>query len=368
MTSPALEVRRDPTPDAMADPAPLDLAALDAAYVSPTYLRTPLREFLLTTDRGLYWLRAPAGIGKTLFVRGIIARRPGRSPTILEGIDSTISSDIRSIGIHVQGALTPRALVAALKDAVTAEFGVALAEGSGTEPTQADVLALLGAAREHVTTTGAKRLLVAIDGLEAVEDQDAIAILPAAAAMPPGVVLLLTSRPAADWRQGLFEATTAQVGSGAMVRDVGYGDEVYTDMLRGYFKNQIRPLMRSRAIAHLTHLLETKAAFERGGRDNRLTNDPVLRDALKDDWKKLTNKHPRYSGIQLPVVPLLAMLDQFDQLWADLMDRAERRFDGVSSIIGALVAGSLQVEEVAGLPGGPDLLARLGALRARPTS
>ncbi|MFG1373712.1 hypothetical protein V5F32_16175 [Xanthobacter oligotrophicus] len=361
MTSPALEVRCDPTPDVTADPAPLDFAALDAAYVSPTYLRTPLREFLLTTDRGLYWLRAPAGIGKTLFVRGIIARRPGRSPGVLEGIDSTISSDIRAIGIHVQGALTPRALVAALKDAVTAEFGVALAEGSGVEPTQTDILALLGAARDHVTTTGAKRLLVAIDGLEEIGDRDTIAILPAAAALPPGVVLLLTSRPAADWPQGLFEATTTQVGGG-VAREIGYDDTVYTDMLHGYFKNQIRPLMRSRAIAHLTHLLETKAAFERGGRDNRLTNDPMLRDALKDDWKKLTNKYPRYSGIQLPVVPLVEMLDQFDQLWVDLIDRADRRFDGVSAILRALAGGSLQVEEVAGLPQGPDLRARLGTL------
>ncbi|MDI4656405.1 hypothetical protein [Xanthobacter autotrophicus] len=356
MTSPALEVRCDPTPDL----APLDCAALDAAYVSPTYLRTPLREFLLTTDRGLYWLRAPAGIGKTLFVRGIIARRPGRDPAVLEGIDSTISSDIKAIGVHVRGPLTPQALVAALKDAVTAEFGVVLAEGSDAEPTQADVLALLGAAREHVTTTGAKRLLVAIDGLEQIGGESAIAVLPAAAAMPAGVVLLLTSRPAADWPQGLFEATAAQVGGGAVLRDIGYEDGVYTDMLRGYFKNQIRPLMRSRAVAHLTHLLETKASFERGGRDNRLTNDPVLRDALKDDWKKLTNKHPRYSGIQLPVVPLAGLLDQFDQLWVDLIDRADRRFDDLSAMIRALSAGSLQVEEVAGLPKGADLRARLG--------
>ncbi|MFG1348054.1 hypothetical protein [Xanthobacter autotrophicus] len=362
MTSLAPEVRCDPTPDVRPDFAPLDYPALDAAYVSPTYLRTPLREFLLTTDRGLYWLRAPAGIGKTLFVRGIIARRPGRDPAVLEGIDSTIASDIKAIGIHVQGPLTPQALAAALRDAVTAEFGVVLAEGSGAEPTQADVLALLGAAREHVTTTGAKRLLVAIDGLDMIGDAGAIAVLPAAAAMPPGVVLLLTSRPAAEWPQDVFAATAAQVGGGAVVRDVGYEDSVYTDMLRGYFKNQIRPLMRSRAVAHLTHLLETKASFERGGRDNRLTNDPVLRDALKDDWKKLTNKYPRYSGIQLPVVPLAELLDQFDQLWVDLMDRSDHRFDDLSAMIRALAAGSLQVEEVAGLPKGVDLRARLGTV------
>ncbi|MFG1303755.1 hypothetical protein V5F34_06410 [Xanthobacter autotrophicus] len=363
MTSPAPEVRCDPTPE----PALHDFAALDAAYVSPTYLRTPLREFLLTTDRGLYWLRTPAGIGKTLFVRGIIARRPGRDPAVLEGIDSTISSDIRAIGIHLHGPMTPHALVAALKEAVTAEFGVAPVEASGVEPTQADVLALLGAARDQLTTTGAKRLLVAIDGLEQIGDESALAVLPSAAALPPGVVLLLTSRPAENWPQGLFEKAAAQVGGG-VARDIGYEDTVYTDTLRGYFKNQIRPLMRSRAIAHLTHLLETKAAFERGGRDNRLTNDPVLRDALKDDWKKLTNKHPRYSGIQLPVVPLAELLDQFDQLWLDLIDRSDRRFDHLAAIIRALADGSLQVEEVAGLPKGAGLGSHLGTLSARPAA
>ena len=360
MTSPALEVCADPTPDS----APLDLAMLDAAYVSPTYLRTPLREFLLTKDRGLYWLRTAAGMGKTAFVRGIIARRPGRDPAALEGIDSTISSDIRSFGIHVREPLTPQALMAALTDAFAMEFGVVLAGDSGADPAPGDILALLVAAQEHVATTGARRLLVAIDGLERIGS--GISILPAATEMPPGVILLLTSRPASDWPPGQFEVAAAQVGGGAVVRDAGYDDGVYTDMLRSYFKNKIRPLMRSRAIAHLTHLLETKASFERGGRDNRLTNDPLLRDALKDDWKKLTNKHPRYSGIQLPVVPLVAMLDQFDQLWVDLIDRAERRFDGVSSIIAALATGTLQVEEVAGLPTGPDLPVRLGALQAQP--
>lgn len=134
------------------------------------------------------------------------------------------------------------------------------------------------------------------------------------------------------------------------------------EALRKLFVERLRPLLRSRANALLLSLMETRATYERGGRDARLTADPVLRDALKDDWKKLTNKFPRYSGQQLPVAPLAPVLDTFDRLWTDTLARTEGRSDRFFRMVRHLAAGGLAVEEVADLPQGEALDTRLVAL------
>jgi hypothetical protein len=111
-------------------------------------------------------------------------------------------------------------------------------------------------------------------------------------------------------------------------------------------------------------MLESKAKFEKGGRDQRLTDDPGFRDALKDDWQKLTNKYPRYSSIPLPVTTITDILDENDKLWTDMMDKTEQRFGLVALMIARLADGSLTLDQVATLPKGDALLARLGAIPA----
>jgi hypothetical protein len=49
----------------------LDDTAFDKRYFSPTYLRTPLGDFLTRESRGLFWLRAPGHVGKSMFVLGL---------------------------------------------------------------------------------------------------------------------------------------------------------------------------------------------------------------------------------------------------------------------------------------------------------
>lgn len=322
-----------------------DFAAADAAYASPSYLRTPLREFLLTHDRGIYWLKAPEGLGKTLFVRGIIARRPGRDPAVLEGIDSAIAADIRAVGLHLKedGIADAATLSTALSEAATATLGAAPAAPVLAGP--GDLLAYLEALRDAAIAQGAKRLMLCLDGIEAAPGL--VGLLPALSQMPQGVVLLLTSRPDGEFAA---EAVAAQLGEGIAVRAATFADKDYVDMLRKYFVDKLRPLERARAAGHLQHLLETKATFEKGGRDSRLTNDPVLRDGLKDDWKKLTNKYPRYTGLPLPITPIVHVLDTFDKLWTDVMDRSGARFGLLAPLVLGLADGSLAVEEMEKLP------------------
>jgi hypothetical protein len=57
-----------------------DKARLDRNYVSPAYLRDDLAEFLTTRERGVFWVQAPAHVGKTTFVQGLAEAERGDKP------------------------------------------------------------------------------------------------------------------------------------------------------------------------------------------------------------------------------------------------------------------------------------------------
>ena len=351
-----------PTPhEPSAQPFALSLAA-DADYVSPAYLRTPFRSFLVSHERGLYWLRMPAGAGKTAFLRGIVARRTGKDGSP-EGIDSAISSGARAIAVGLGAATSPAALVEALNGAFAAEFACPAPNAEAAADSAGTFAAWLGALAAAAAGQGAKRLLVCIDGLEKA-DAATLALLPGLSNLPPGVVLLLASRPAEDWPAAHYAAAAAKLapGPGVGAHEVGLSDPDHVDALRKLFVERLRPLLRSRSNAMLLSLMETRATYDRGGRDARLTADPVLRDALKDDWKKLTNKFPRYSGQQLPVAPLGPVLDTFDRLWTDTLVKSEGRSGCFFLMVRHLAAGDLAVEQVADLPSGEALDTRLAGL------
>ncbi len=220
---------------------------MDQAYVSPTYLRAHIREYLYSYDKGVYWLRSPSHTGKTLFVRGLTARRMAKDQTTTEGIDSNIATGMRTVAFHVQKGCGhgPRQLVDGLKAAFDAEFDLAEAERSGSaasiryaDPAEAraDFLVWLAHLRDIAVSKGAQRLLVCIDGLDQTgepnggtfdETYTLVDLLPAAFEIPQGIVLLLTSRPAAEWPPDLFERATLKFdgGFGFMPRDITLEDD-----------------------------------------------------------------------------------------------------------------------------------------------
>jgi hypothetical protein len=363
--------------------AVFDFSAMDAAYVSPTYLRAHMREYLYSYDKGVYWLRAPSHTGKTLFVRGLTARRLAKDQTTSEGIGSNIATGMRAVAVHIrkEGGSGPRQFVEALKAAFDAEFNLDEAERAGSAPdirfadlaeARADLLTWLLCLRDIAASKGAPRLLVCIDGLEQMAPPGSVAsdeaytivdLLPSVAEVPQGIILLLTSRPAEAWLPASFEQAALKFGSGFgfMLRDITLEDEAYVKMLRLYFWDTVRSLFRDRAKAHLEQLLEGKPRLTTT-KDARLGNDVAFRDGLKG------NKYPRYSLDPLPVGELKQTFDQIDKLWTDTMDRADRRFRFVSLVLGRIIDGSLALEQVAELPKGDAMLGSFEALRPQPVA
>jgi hypothetical protein len=356
-------------------------------YESPRYLRSPLREYFSVNDKGIYWLKASRDLGKTQLVRGIIERQVSpKDKTTIEGIDSNLSSDVRSIGFYIRSDCKdgPRQLVEALHANIGKELQLSADERAGAAPTinygdaaaaRADFVAWLKKQQEAVAAKGGKRLLVCIDGLDAMAEPGSggfeepfpiLDILPAVSELPSYVVILATSRLPAECPAGFTDRIAAKfgAGSGYVAKELDLNDKEYVELLLKYFRDRLQAYFRSRIINYWTPILKDKLKFEKGGRDDRLTKDPGLRDGLKVDWKNLTNKYPRYSGQPVPVASILHILDEIDKLWNDMLEKSEMRFRGIDLIIARLLDGTLKVEEVAELPKGDELVSKLTAMKA----
>jgi hypothetical protein len=357
-----------------------------SVYESPRYLRSPLREYFSVNDKGIYWLQASRDLGKTQLVRGVIERQVNPKDKAIGGIDSKLSSDIRAMGFYIRSDRKdgPRQFIDALHADIAEELQLSADERAALAPginsgdaaaARADLVAWLKKVQEVVAAKGGKRLLVCIDGLDAMAEPGSggyeepfsiLDILPAVTEVPNYVVFLVTSRLPAESPAGLADRVASKfgTGSGFVAKEIDLNDKEYVELLLKYFRDRLQMYQRTRIINYWTPILKDKLKFEKGGRDDRLTKDPGLRDGLKVDWKNLTNKYPRYSGNPVPVASILHFLDEIDKLWNDMLDKSESRFRGVDLIIARLLDGTLKIEEVAGLPKGDELMSKLEAMKA----
>src|SRR5262249_22597133 len=153
-------------------------------------------------------------LGKTQLIRGVIERQVSpKDKTTIEGIDSNLSSDVRSIGFYIRSDRKdgPRQLVEALHANIGEELQLSADERASLAPAinygdaaaaRADFIAWLKKLQEVVAAKGGKRLLVCIDGLDAMAEPGSggheepfpiLDILPAVAEVPNYVVFLVTS-------------------------------------------------------------------------------------------------------------------------------------------------------------------------------
>jgi hypothetical protein len=190
----------------------LDKARIEHSYLSPAYLRDDLAHFLRTHDRGVFWLQAPAYVGKTTFVQGLTEAEIADAPidprfeprrggklvayycrkeyrTGLAGMINTLQDKLQAAydPSHnlrdkqpqprpVVEAGTPEAFMNWLSDwrKFAQRFGLASEDAP---------------------------LLVAIDGLDEADpptDSTPLSVLPHPTEVEEGLYLLLTSRPVGD--------------------------------------------------------------------------------------------------------------------------------------------------------------------------
>lgn len=212
----------------------LDRARVDRNYLSPEYLRADFAAFLAERPGGIYWLQAPAHIGKTTFVQGLA----GDTDLSDEPIDLRFAADgagrIVAYYCRKEYRTGVSGLVNRLSDRLQGVYDpsdtrrneqpdlLSRRERSPTPGQFIDWLQewrLFGAALHHGEPGP---LIVCIDGLDESEPPDAegrwpLQILPDDESVPDGIYLLLTSRPpdAEDAPPFLRQRVTALYGNEA---------------------------------------------------------------------------------------------------------------------------------------------------------
>jgi len=238
----------------------LDEQSIELGYRSPTYLRKPLAEFierqLEAEQGGLYWLRAPAHVGKSTFVQGLEPRlaRKFRESDLVDDLAVVVYTIRREYQFHLaQFADSLRAQLQSVLNLASNQKKLPELNTDAPSP-EAFVKFLADFQR-----LGRKPLLVVIDGLDELPElhPGILDVLPTHASMPPEVFLLLTSRPLADcapWMQPRLQSFCAEPG-----REVGLQDADYTVLLKDYAQNRLRDKLKQKGAPALdTETLHTK--------------------------------------------------------------------------------------------------------------
>ena len=213
----------------------LDAQSVERGYRSPGYLRQPLQAFIEQRREaglgGVYWLRAPAHVGKSTFVRGLDPqyRVIYKEEPLEAGLAVVVFYIRREYQFHV----------AQFAEQLRERLKVAYGLQAQNKPLPSLDLELPGP-QAFATFLGAfqelghKPLLVIIDGLdELAQVSPSIAdYLPGPEDLPAKVFVLLTSRPQADlapWLTPRLERLRTASG-----REIGLDDADYVGLMRAY--------------------------------------------------------------------------------------------------------------------------------------
>jgi tetratricopeptide (TPR) repeat protein len=350
----------------------LEQKALEADYVSPVYLRNPLRDFLKNVDHGIYWLRAPAHVGKTQFVRGLAGSLA--TPKSGSGLEVPILPNCGVIAFYIrrEHQSKPEQLIEALYEEFARAFDLAREDRFRLHPSvdfndhqNARLLFSnwLNELVEEVRVRSATRLLICLDGVDelpvtAAGRMSLLELLPNRNTMAKGLYILLTSRPKADCPPSLWSSAVRLLSSADVQRDITLGNRDYRSLLIKYFDSRSVALLRGRA-AMLFRQSELDKKPAGGAPDPRLAANPWLRHELQQAWEAIAKSYPEIPASASPDESVRArIVDWFEQLRDEVLERADHRFLYVSFLVERLRDDYdlLSPDTVPSLPKGDKLL------------
>jgi hypothetical protein len=232
----------------------LDDIMFDQRFISPAWLRTPLRQYMLAQDRGIFWLQAPGHVGKTMFVRGLfgegLKRDEQRRERALLGNDVVLN--VAPVFLKREYRYDAGQFASNLENVVRSALkldtrirGLVIPDKGAPADLQAGFVDFLGRAMEAAAQGGATRLIVALDGLDelrAPEGENPVSVLdyiPPAEALPAGVTILLTSRPPAECPPWMRLRLSQNFAPSHHPHAVGADDPHYLDLLRTYVSKNL---------------------------------------------------------------------------------------------------------------------------------
>ena len=229
----------------------LEEKSLEASYLPPIYLHKAFSDFMKTHDNGIFWLQAPAHIGKSIFVHNI-SKKYEKSP---------LPDDLITVKFHIRREF--RYFAHHFIESLTGQLKTAFNLTSGTEKLpEIDLsegkLALVNWLNNWwriSRKSDAYRLLIAIDGLDEIGEPertkngiqtsilDILPSNPELEQLDDGIYLLLTSREVADcpsWMQDKIEKKLIDITT----LNITLKHRDYRGLLQQYFEYHLEKRLK----------------------------------------------------------------------------------------------------------------------------
>jgi tetratricopeptide (TPR) repeat protein len=337
---------------------------LEADYISPAYMRKRLRDFIKKHDRGIFWLRAPANCGKSVFVSGLVPA---------SGLErQTLFPDIKVVAFHIKREYRfhPAQFKEYLKEAITNRDNLDISSGMRELPD----LDLKSADRpggfamwmeELLALRPQYRLLVCLDGLDELVrtgEESLLDFLPSPDQLPERFFLLLTSRPRSECPQWMWKKVQSRLSSREGLGECEFmlEDSEYQALLKKYFFQRLR----SRILEHIHSRMKN---FISGKTEVRVSDDVLkgiadssLASAVAGDWKSLIARAgvKVISAVDAPGLfkeVVQPVIEGFECHFETVLEKSERRFLYVSHITNLMRDGTIRWEDLEHLPSGDKL-------------
>ena len=232
--------------------------SLEANYLSPKYLQESLVAFINSNDKGLFWLTAPAHVGKSIFVHGI-ANNLDKKVMLddLIVIRFHIRREFRYFSHHMTEALGNH-----LKEAFNLTSGNHTLPNIDTSLGHSALVTWLNQWWGISPYKHTHQLLVAIDGLDEIGRQQAadsdkviniLDLLPTTdtvSDLDDNIYLLLTSRPVEECPSWMQRQLSKQFKTSLNESDifnlaVTLDYPAYSKLLKEYFTNNLHQQLNS---------------------------------------------------------------------------------------------------------------------------
>ncbi len=338
--------------------AQLEERYLEAEYVSPRYLREPLKKLVESRAKGMLWLRAPAHCGKTIFVNGLKLKS-----------EKPLCPNLKIVTFHIRREY--RYHLAQWKEVLGDKLRMELDLATGSrelpsldlgtpQPKHAFTQWLGSLLQLHRKLIGPAntKLLVALDGLDelanAAGERTLLDFLPLPNQLPDGVFLLLTSRPLRSCPPWIPQRLDPELGNkfADSILEIDLQDPGYRALLREFFDERLRVKFTNEIMMAIQRepLLPPREKLN-DALSGQLTLKAALNEALKGLPEKSQGGRPgRF--LERVVYPIAKKYEKGFEL---TLGRAEGCFRFVSHICNLLRDTTLELGEVEMLPSGVAL-------------
>lgn len=325
-------------------------------------MRNSLKAFIENHEQGVYWLRAPAHIGKSIFVHGL---RMERKPLLygLKVVSFHIQREYRYEPAQFENYLS-RQLEETL-DLTAVRQQLPQLDLNHPQPAQAlsDWLSVFLLIYQQVHHCPEDKLLLCLDGLDELnqaESRTLLDFIPTSAQLATGCYILLSSRPQEGCPNWIWQHLESQLND-ITTQDISLNTPEYRAILRQFVDLAVKERFQAELHRACQNLWQQQLPTVEQVNPLVPTNlRQLVQNELKAQQSQPVIKNQKLAE-QFYQTVVLPIIEEFEQSFTQILERSEGRFLYVSFLCNLLKCEhhqcnyDLELADIEHLPTGSNL-------------